>query len=83
MADVGSGARKDDYEGKDSDDYKDWDWERKYRVMSQELFQNEAAVYEHLHPLQGSAIPRCYALVHVLNVTLVFLDSSVRFQASY
>jgi hypothetical protein len=71
MADVGSGARKDDYEGKDSDDYKDWDWERKYRVVSQELFQNEAAVYEHLHTLQGSAIPRCYALVHVLNVTCV------------
>jgi serine/threonine protein kinase len=71
MADVENGARKDDYEGKDSDDYEDWDWERKYRVVNQELFQNEATVYEHLRPLQGSIIPRRYALVHVLNATRV------------
>ncbi len=71
LADVGTGERKDDYDGKDSDDYEDWDWERKYRVVNQELFQNEATVYEHLRPLQGSVIPRCYALVHVQNTTLV------------
>ena len=71
LADVESGVRKDDYEGKDSDDYKDWDWERKYRAVNQELFQNEATVYDHLRSLQGSVIPQCYALVHVLNVTLV------------
>jgi hypothetical protein len=35
MVAVGSGARKDDYEGKDSDNYEDWDWEKKY---NQELF---------------------------------------------
>jgi hypothetical protein len=71
LADVGSGARKDNYEGKDSDNYDDWDWERKYRVVNQELFQNEATVYKHLRPLQGSIILRCYGLVHVLNITLV------------
>jgi hypothetical protein len=71
MADVGSGTCKDDYEGKDSDDYEDWDWERMYRVVNQELFQNEATVYEQLRPLQGSVIPRCHELVHVLNVTRV------------
>jgi len=65
MADVKSRAHKDDYKGKDSDDYEDWDWERKYRVVNQELFQNEATIYEHLFPLQGSIIPQCYALVHV------------------
>ncbi|KAF8346293.1 hypothetical protein F5887DRAFT_1182194 [Amanita rubescens] len=32
LADVGTGERKDDYDGKDSDDYEDWDWERKYRI---------------------------------------------------
>jgi hypothetical protein len=52
MADVGSGALKDDYEGKDWDDYEDW--ERKYRVVNQELFQNAATVYEHLRPLAPS-----------------------------
>ena len=71
LADVRKGVRKDDYEGKDSDDYEDWHWERKYRVTNQELFQNEAAVYDHLHPLQGTIIPRCYGLVHVLNISPV------------
>ncbi|KIM79354.1 hypothetical protein PILCRDRAFT_823604 [Piloderma croceum F 1598] len=74
MADVGSGARKDDYEGKDSDDYEDWDWERNYRVVNQELFQNEATVYEHLRPLQGSVIPRCYELVHVPGLLLEYIE---------
>lgn len=79
LADVETGVRKDDYDGKDSDDYEDWDWERKYRVVNQELFQNEATVYEHLCAPSFRDAMRW----SMSRIPLLFLDSLVRFRAYY